>query len=68
MLRTKAPRGFKNFDEKWKQCYLETRRYYPLSMLIKADNGQYYCTDCYRFRFYKEEMHKAEIDITDDLE
>jgi len=68
MLKTKTPRTFENLDEKWYQCWLEYRRYYPESQIIKADDGHYYCTDCYNFRFRKDALDEDIPDITDDLE
>lgn len=67
MLRTKTPNRFKNLNQKWRQCYLEQRRYYPESMLIERD-GNYYCKDCYLFRFRKQDLDDFIPQITDDLE
>ena len=66
MLRVKAPNRFKNLDEKWRICYLEGNRYYPESMMVKHQ-GNWYCKDCWAFRFHKEEQDKFIPKVTDDL-
>ena len=68
MFKTHPPRTFENLDEKWYQCWLEVRRWYPESRLIEAEDGHYYCEDCYRFRFHKEMLNDYIPEVTDDLD
>lgn len=68
MRHTHSPRTSENLGEKWYPCWLELPRLYPESQIIKADDGHYYCLDCYRFRFSKDAPNDYIPEITDNLD
>ncbi len=61
MFRTHAPRKIRNLDEDWTACALEGNRYYPKSMMVKY-NGEWYCEDCFRFRYGRQLREESTID------
>ncbi len=66
------PRWFYNVEERTRDCYLEGgngRMYAEPAMTLAPEDGQWYCRECYYFRWNKQHRDDAEPPrIQDDLD